>query len=79
MRLTCEDTGVGLDPESVDKLFDAFYTTKPDGMGIGPLRQPLDHRESSRPALGGSRMTGPGATFAFSIPGGLQCAGRPPA
>ena len=29
------DTGPGLDPTSEDRLFEAFYTTKPDGMGMG--------------------------------------------
>ena len=29
------DTGPGLDPTSEDQLFEAFYTTKPDGMGMG--------------------------------------------
>jgi signal transduction histidine kinase len=29
------DSGPGLNPESVDRLFDAFYTTKPSGMGMG--------------------------------------------
>ena len=30
-----QDFGPGLDPESLDRLFDAFYTTKPGGMGMG--------------------------------------------
>lgn len=29
------DCGPGLDPQSVDRLFEAFYTTKPDGLGMG--------------------------------------------
>src|SRR5262249_25204134 len=29
------DSGPGLDAEAVDRLFEAFYTTKPDGMGMG--------------------------------------------
>jgi len=29
------DTGPGLAPDKIDNLFDAFYTTKPDGMGMG--------------------------------------------
>ena len=32
---TARDTGPGLDPTSEDRLFEAFYTTKPDGMGMG--------------------------------------------
>jgi signal transduction histidine kinase len=33
--VTVQDTGPGLNPESFDHLFDAFYTTKPGGMGMG--------------------------------------------
>jgi signal transduction histidine kinase len=30
-----KDSGPGLDPKSRDRLFEVFYTTKPDGMGMG--------------------------------------------
>ena len=30
-----EDSGAGIDPKSTDRIFDPFYTTKADGMGIG--------------------------------------------
>src|SRR5262249_5260597 len=30
-----QDSGPGVDPEDVDHVFDAFYTTKPDGLGMG--------------------------------------------
>ena len=30
-----QDSGIGLEPESLDNLFTAFYTTKPQGMGMG--------------------------------------------
>ena len=33
--VTVQDSGPGLNPESVDRVFDAFYTTKPQGMGMG--------------------------------------------
>ena len=35
VRLTVQDAGVGFEPQGVDKLFEAFYTTKSGGMGIG--------------------------------------------
>jgi signal transduction histidine kinase len=33
--ITVADSGPGIDPKSIDKIFDAFYTTKPAGMGMG--------------------------------------------
>src|SRR6266481_2910519 len=33
--VTVQDSGPGLNPESCDRLFDAFYTTKPSGIGMG--------------------------------------------
>jgi signal transduction histidine kinase len=35
VRLTVKDTGVGITPKDMERLFEAFYTTKSDGMGIG--------------------------------------------
>ena len=35
MLVAVTDTGPGLDPANVERLFDAFYTTKPNGMGMG--------------------------------------------
>jgi signal transduction histidine kinase len=35
VRVTVRDFGPGLDPQSADHLFEAFYTTKPDGLGMG--------------------------------------------
>src|SRR5258708_3366959 len=66
VRLSVQDVGVGFDPQSVDRLFDAFYTTKSDGMGIGlsvgrPIIQSLGGR------LWAALNDGPGATFSFSI------------
>ena len=33
--LSVEDSGTGIDPNHVDRIFDAFFTTKSQGMGIG--------------------------------------------
>ncbi|WP_342238705.1 sensor histidine kinase [Inquilinus sp. OTU3971] len=35
VRVTVRDSGPGVDPDSVNRLFEAFYTTKPSGTGIG--------------------------------------------
>src|SRR5262245_12715183 len=63
---TVADCGPGLHPESVDRLFDAFYTTKPGGMGMG-----LSICRSIVEAHGGqiwaTRAAGPGATVQFTL------------
>ena len=65
--VTVQDSGPGLSPESFDRLFDAFYTTKASGMGIG-----LSICRSIVEAHGGqiwaSRDVGRGATVQFTIP-----------
>jgi PAS domain S-box-containing protein len=67
VRLTVQDVGVGFDPQSVDRLFEAFYTTKSGGMGIG-LSVSRSIIESHHGRLWAAPNDGPGATFAFSIP-----------
>jgi signal transduction histidine kinase len=66
--LTVQDAGVGFDPETAEKLFDAFFTTKRGGMGIG-LSVSRSIIESHHGRLwAAARNDGPGATFAFAIP-----------
>jgi PAS domain S-box-containing protein len=69
VRVTVEDAGVGLDPRDTDRLFEPFYTTKDDGMGIG-LSVSRSIIERHRGRLWAAPNDGPGATFAFSIPPG---------
>jgi len=67
VRLMVRDAGIGVDPQVVDKLFDAFYTTKRDGMGIGlSVSRSIIERHHGR--LWAERNDGPGATFAFLVP-----------
>jgi PAS domain S-box-containing protein len=71
VRVTVRDAGVGVAPHSMDKLFDAFYTTKSDGMGIGlSLTRSIVERHHGR--LWAEPNDGPGATFSFSIPRGPE-------
>src|ERR1700716_2145312 len=67
LRVGVRDTGPGLSPESLSRLFEPFYTTKPDGMGMG-----LSICRSIIEAHGGRLWTTPcdpqGALFQFTIP-----------
>ena len=69
VRLTVQDAGVGFEPQAADRLFDAFYTTKNDGMGIG-LSVSRSIIESHHGRLWATLNDGPGATFSFSLPRG---------
>jgi signal transduction histidine kinase len=68
IRLTIPDAGIGLSAESLDSLFEAFYTTKSAGMGIGlfvsgSIIEGHHGRLWAEPNKGA-----PGASFSFSIP-----------
>jgi C4-dicarboxylate-specific signal transduction histidine kinase len=72
--IAVQDSGTGIDPNNMDRLFNAFFTTKPNGMGMG-----LSICRSIIEALGGemwaSPNDGPGATFSFTVqtqPGATQ-------
>jgi len=72
--LRVKDVGVGFKPQAADKLFEAFYTTKEHGMGIG-LNVSRSIIEAHHGRLWAMANDGPGATFSFSIPGGVGGAG----
>jgi PAS domain S-box-containing protein len=65
--LSVRDTGTGIDAGDPDRLFEAFYTTKSGGMGVGlsVSRSIIEHH---RGRLWAAPNRGPGATFSFSIP-----------
>jgi PAS domain S-box-containing protein len=65
--LSVKDVGVGFQPQAADKLFEAFYTTKRDGMGIG-LHVSRSIIEAHHGRLSATANDGPGATFSFAIP-----------
>jgi C4-dicarboxylate-specific signal transduction histidine kinase len=61
------DSGVGLDAASRARIFDAFYTTKPNGMGLGLS---ISHSivQNHRGRLWVEANDGPGTTFRFTVP-----------
>ncbi len=66
-RLVVQDTGVGIDATNAELPFDAFYTTKEAGMGIG-LSVSRSIIEDHDGRIWAAPNDGPGASFAFSIP-----------
>jgi signal transduction histidine kinase len=67
VRLSVRDSGIGIDAQNASKMFEAFYTTKPSGMGIG-LSVTRSIIERHKGGLWAKANDGPGATFSFSIP-----------
>ena len=78
LRLSVKDVGVGFEPEAAEKLFEGFYSTKDDGMGIG-LSVSKSIIESHHGRLWAETNDGPGATFSFTIPCRREVVLRPTA
>ncbi len=65
--VTVSDSGPGLDPQSLERLFDAFYTTKPHGLGMGlAISRSIIEAHGGR--LWATANEGRGATFQFTLP-----------
>jgi len=67
VRVSVKDAGIGFEAQSLERLFQAFYTTKDDGMGIG-LSVSRSIIENHGGRLWATPNDGPGVTFSFSIP-----------
>jgi PAS domain S-box-containing protein len=67
LRVSVSDTGVGLPPQQADQIFDAFYTTKPHGTGMG-LSISRSIIESHGGRLWAAGRPGRGSTFQFTVP-----------
>jgi PAS domain S-box-containing protein len=65
--VSVSDTGVGLPPEKADQIFNAFFTTKPNGTGMG-LRISRSIVESHGGRLWASANANRGVTFYFTLP-----------
>lgn len=65
--IAVQDCGLGLETEQLDRLFDPFYTTKPQGMGMGlAISRSIIEEHGGR--LWAEPNKGPGATFLISLP-----------
>ena len=69
VRVAVRDSGIGLDPLRAERIFDAFHTTKPGGLGMG-LSISRSIVESHGGRLWAVSNDGPGATFQFTL---LKC------
>jgi signal transduction histidine kinase len=67
LQFSVSDTGVGLPTEKMDQIFSAFFTTKPQGSGMG-LAISRSIVESHGGQLWASANSGRGATFHFTLP-----------
>jgi PAS domain S-box-containing protein len=67
LLISVTDTGVGLPPENIDKMFDAFFTTKAQGTGLG-LAITRSIIESHGGRIWAAPNSGRGATFYFTLP-----------
>jgi signal transduction histidine kinase len=66
VRVAVQDSGIGFDPQSAERMFDAFHSTKPGGLGMGlSISRSIVQSHGGR--LWAVSNDGPGATFQFSL------------
>jgi signal transduction histidine kinase len=67
MLVTVRDNGPGLDPQGIERLFEAFYTSKPQGLGMGlAISRSIIHAHGGR--LWAKANAPQGAVFVFALP-----------
>ena len=67
VMVAVRDTGTGIDPGNLDRLFDAFFTTKPDGMGMGlAISRTIIETHGGR--LAATPNSPKGSVFQFTLP-----------
>jgi signal transduction histidine kinase len=67
LLISVSDTGVGIPTDKVDRIFDTFFTTKPQGTGMG-LAISRSIVESHGGRLWATSNSGRGSTFRFTLP-----------
>jgi PAS domain S-box-containing protein len=69
IQVSFHDTGIGIDPASADRIFEAFFTTKPSGtgMGLSICRSIIEAHDGHISAMAGNPH---GAVVQFSLPNG---------
>jgi predicted ATPase/signal transduction histidine kinase len=66
VRVTLQDSGTGIDPRTQEEIFDAFYTTKPGGLGMGlAISRSIVENHGGR--LWATPNQGRGSTFCFTL------------
>ena len=74
MELSVIDSGKGVPPEKLPRLFDSFFTTKEDGMGLGlAIARSIIDAHLGR--ISAENNADGGATFRFDLPIGATAAG----
>jgi C4-dicarboxylate-specific signal transduction histidine kinase len=67
VRVAVQDSGIGLDPKNVERIFDAFHTTKPGGLGMGlPISRSIIEAHGGQ--LWAKAISPRGAAFEFTVP-----------
>jgi signal transduction histidine kinase len=77
LMVSVSDAGMGLPPQQAEQIFDAFFTTKPHGTGLG-LRISRSIVESHGGRLWGADKSPSGASFCFTLPTKAEPHGCPP-
>jgi PAS domain S-box-containing protein len=68
IEVSVKDNGQGIEPANLSRIFDSFFTTKPDGMGIGLSMARSIVQMHSGQLWAENNQDGRGATFRFSLP-----------